>query len=180
MALAYISTGSLSGSPATVTFTGMDDTYNEYQFYFVNIHPETAGNLQFQVNDSGDEGGGFDESPITSSMFVAYHKEDDGGENLGYSDNDNPNQADFTNLLSGLMNDADSSASGLFTLYAPSSGTYVKQWIARFNFHNHTTDYTTDSFTSGYINDVTAITEIRFKMSSDSIDAGSIHMYGVG
>ena len=37
----------------------MDNTYNEYQFYFVNLHPEENGkDFGFQVNATDDAGGG--------------------------------------------------------------------------------------------------------------------------
>jgi len=34
-------------------------------------------------------------------------------------------------------------------------------------------------FTAGYVNTTTALTRIRFKMSSGNIDSGLIKMYGI-
>ena len=182
MGLAFISTGTASGTPATISFTGIDDTYNEYEFHFVNIHAQTAAkNFGFQVNDSGDEGGGFDESYITSSYFVAYNNEAGSDAALSYSSSHDQAQGQaYQTIFHNMDVENKDGCSGILTLYAPASTTYVKHFVARLNGTHHTSEYTMDSHTAGYINDTTAITEISFKMSADNIDAGSIHMYGVG
>jgi hypothetical protein len=57
---------------ASIEFTsGIDSTYKEYVFYFVNMHPATDGaTFQFQGNASG--GSRYNET-ITSTYFNAYH-----------------------------------------------------------------------------------------------------------
>jgi hypothetical protein len=57
MGLTYIASVTASAS-ATVSFTtGIDATYNEYQFHFVNMHPATDNvHFQFQVNAAGQTG----------------------------------------------------------------------------------------------------------------------------
>ena len=51
MALVYIASET-ADEDATLSFTsGLNTSYNEYQFHFVNMHPETNGkNWEFQVN----------------------------------------------------------------------------------------------------------------------------------
>ena len=161
--------------------SGIDGTYDVYEFVFTNLHPENSGvSFQFQVNDSGDEGGAYDESPITSTHWQSYHNEADTAAAINYSGgNDLANEANFQNLFQGQVNGNDSSGSGTFTLYAPSSTTYVKHWTGNFNFHNSDPHYTTQAFAAGYINDATAITQIRFKFSGGDIDAGELKMYGL-
>ena len=62
-------------------------------------------------------------------------------------------------------------------LYAPSSGTYVKHWMAQFSENaQHNAAYNT--WVAGYINNTTAIDDIRFKMASGNLD-GLIKMYGI-
>jgi hypothetical protein len=40
-----------ASSSASISFTtGIDSTYKEYQFYFINIHPATDSNIHFQFN----------------------------------------------------------------------------------------------------------------------------------
>ena len=73
---------------------------------------------------------------------------------------------------------ASASASGVLTLYSPSSTTYVKHFTARVN-HMGGSPVTVDSYTAGYINTTAAIDEISFKFASGNIDAGTIKMFGV-
>ena len=160
----------------------MDNTYNEYQFYFVNIHAATANqDFGFQVNATDDAGGDYDTSPITSTTFNAWHDEADSSTNLTY--NTGTDQAQGTALQQlaydvGIQN--DNGISGKLTIYDPSSTTYVKHFIAELNEMYYNTDpYSIHRFIAGYINDTTAIDEIQFKMSSGNIDEGTIYMYGV-
>ena len=155
-----------------------DNTYNEYQFYFVNMHPETSStSLQFQVNAT--DGADFNDSPIQSTFFEAYHSESGAASALSYSNGrDAANSTSDVDLLGGVHNAVDASVSGILTLYAPSSTTYVKHWMCRSSLMSDT-PANFQTFTAGYINDTTAIDEIRFKMSSGNIDEGTIYMYGV-
>jgi len=167
----------------------MDNTYNEYQFYFVNMHPETNGvDFQFQVNATDDAGGDYDAnapadtSVITSTTFRAYHDEAGTSTDLTYNTADDQEQGaayqTIGNYIGGGAGNDDESCSGVLTIYDPSSPTYVKHFVARssdYMAHDQAGDY----FTAGYINDTTAIDEIRFKMSYGKIDDGTIYMYGV-
>ena len=185
MALIHIASQTASGSPATISFTsGIDATYNEYQFHFVNIHPATDGDFQFQVNATG--GADFNDSFITSTHFRTYHREI-GETTHGPAYNtglDLAQQASYQPLSNGVENEGDNGCSGILTLYDPSSTTYVKHFTSTIQ-SMHAGDYSQNSFAAGYINtddptDQPAITAINFKFSSGSIDAGIIHMYGVG
>ena len=57
-----------ASSSATVSFTsGIDSTYKEYVFKFINMHPATDQvDFQFQANAAG--GSGYNET-ITSTFF---------------------------------------------------------------------------------------------------------------
>ena len=181
MGLTYIASVTASAS-ATLSFTtGIDATYNEYQFHCVSMHPANDNvQLGFQVNASNDTGGGFDTSLITSTAFHAYHNEADSSANIYYQpDSDLAQQALYQTIGLALGNAAKESVSGVLTLYAPSSTTYVKHFTSVVNAHMYH-DYTSNFFSAGYINQTLAIPEISFKMSSGNIDAGTIHMYGVG
>jgi hypothetical protein len=183
MALVYIASVTASSS-TTVAFTsGIDATYNEYQFHFVNMHPQTLEvNFGFQVNAEGASG--FDEA-IISTFFRAYHDEADSYTDLGYNTTHDQATTDGNGTYQVLnyaldQDDNDESACGLLTLYAPSSTTYVKHFTSRTNASHHNTEYSLDAHAAGYINTTAAIDEISFKMSSGNIDSGEIHMYGVG
>ena len=73
-----------ASSSATIDFTsGIDSTYKEYIFKFINIHPATdGGNLGVQFNAAG--GSGFNET-MTTTFFYAYHKEDGSDPTLMYN-----------------------------------------------------------------------------------------------
>jgi hypothetical protein len=179
MGLTYIASVTASAS-ATVSFTtGIDATYNEYQFHMMNMHPATDQALfSFQVNAT--DGADFNDSLITSSAFETFNGEVSGNSLEYRTPGDLAQQALFQQLsTSGCSNDADHAMNGILTLYAPSSTTYVKHFTAKSQFTTGS-NYSTTSFVAGYINDTTAIDEISFKFSTGNIDAGTIHMYGVG
>jgi len=176
MALEYIASVTASSS-ATVAFTsGIDSTYNEYQFHFVNMHPATNEvDFMFQVNAVGASG--FNEV-ITSTFFRAYHGEGDGS-SLAYDGRwDQADGTAYQQLTYETGSDNDQACSGVLTLYDPSSATFVKHFVSRSN-NSYAGDLTIDNHVAGYINVTAALDEISFKFDSGNIDAGSIHMYGV-
>ena len=178
MALIHIASVTASAS-ATVSFTtGIDATYNEYQWHFVNMHPSAQpSNFSFQVNASGQTG--FNET-ITSTSFRAIHNEGNTDASLTYeAARDQAQGTAYQVMTAAQGTDADQSASGVLTLYAPSSTTYVKHFTSTVQF-SHQSDYSIQSFTAGYVNVTAAIDEISFKFDTGNIDAGTIHMYGVG
>lgn len=167
-----------ASSSATLEFTsGIDSTYNEYQWHFVNMHPATnAANFQFQVNAAGASG--FNET-MTTTTFMALHNESDAYAYLAYRDyQDQANGTAYQTLAESCGNGGDMGTSGVLTLYEPSSTTYVKHftWRGSYVFDGPRAD---DYYAAGYINVTSAIDEISFKFSSGNIDAGVIKMYGV-
>ncbi len=84
----------------------------------------------------------------------------------------------FHNLHNGVGNENDECASGYLHLFNPSSTTFVKHFISRFQV-NHKSDISYDMYSAGYFNTTSAIDEIQFKMSSGNIDAGDICLYGI-
>ena len=178
MGLTYIASVTASAS-ATVSFTtGIDATYNEYQFHMVNMHPASDSvDFLFQVNAAGASG--FNET-ITSTNFRAVHDEADSTTWFNYDTGDDQAQGTAYQSIANYQGyDNDQGVSGVLTLYAPSSTTYVKHFTSRVNAIA-SNDYINDSFAAGYINVTAAIDEISFKFSSGNIDLGTIHMYGVG
>ena len=170
---------SLGASSSIDITSGIDSTYDVYEFIFTNMHPATNNvDFHFQVNASG--GSGFNET-ITSTIFVAYHGETTDASHFGYNPSEAADQAQGTNyqvLAYETGNGGDEVCSGILTLYAPSSTTYVKHFMARTNNY-YSTDYTIDNNVAGYINTTSAIDEISFKFDSGNIDAGVIKMYGL-
>jgi hypothetical protein len=176
-ALVLISEQTASSS-STIDFTsGIDSTYKEYIFKFIDIHPATDGtDFSFQV----ETGTNTDyNQTITSTYFRARHDEDDSGTQLTYATgNDLAQSTSFQIIAGDIGNDNDQSYSGTLHLFDPSSTTFVKHFISSGN-EARNDDRTANNYPAGYINDTTAITRIRFKMASGNIDSGTIKMYGV-
>jgi hypothetical protein len=173
-----IATATASAS-ATLSFTlGLDSLYDAYEFRFDNIHPATDGvDFQFQVNAAGQAG--FNEV-ITSTTFSSKHTESDSVAALGYvTGMDQAQGSAYQSIGSSVTGfDNDQSQSGILTLYAPSSTTYVKHFTSVGN-GSSSSNYSFQLFAAGYINVTAAIDEISFKMSSGNIDLGVIKMYGI-
>jgi hypothetical protein len=178
MGLTYISTATASSSASLDITSGIDSTYNEYQFHFVNMNIATdADEFSFQVNAAGQSG--FNET-ITSTVFFAYHAENDAYTNFAYHTGEDQAQGTaYQTLARNVANDADGSLSGVLTLYAPSSTTYVKHFTATTQYMHENPD-SWNANVAGYINTTSAIDEISFKAMAGNIDSGTIHMYGVG
>ena len=172
-----IATDTSNGSDASLGFTsGIDSTYDVYEFIFTNIHPETSDqDFEFQVST----GSGFDQLNITSTFFYAYNPEGGGTANVVYvAEEDQHNTAGYQHLVPHQGGAAEESLSGVLTLYAPSSTTYVKHFMARFN-GNLLGEYSIGNHIAGYINTTSAIDEIDFKFASGEIQGGEIKMYGL-
>jgi hypothetical protein len=174
--LILISTQTASNS-ATISFTtGLDSTYDEYQFKFINIHARTDGNgLQF--NMSIDGGSNYNVTKTTTN-FQAYHSENDASTALTYDTGaDLAQSTAYQPIGREIGSGADESLCGDLTLFNPSSTTYVKHFISRTNVYFYA-DYSIDTFVAGYGNTTSAINAIRFQMSSGNFD-GDIKLYGV-
>jgi len=157
----------------------LDATYPIYMFKFINIHPATDDKaFTFQANASG--GSGYNET-ITSTQFQAYHREDGASSALGYNTGQDQAQGTGFQSMSGLLsNDNDASASGELFIYNPSSTTFVKHFMSKFqDMEAGTSKVSVQLYTAGYFNTTSAIDEFQFKMSSGNIDSGTIKLYGI-
>jgi len=176
-ALVLISEQTASSS-STISFTsGIDSTYKEYIFKFIDIHGET-NNKELTFQGSTNSGSSYGLT-ITSTAFLAYHNEAGNSAVLEYGSNSDQAQATGFQMISGNAgNGNDESISGTLHLFDPSNTTFIKHFIARSNCYN-ANDYSQDCYTAGYFNTTSAIDAIQFKMVSGNIDSGTIKMYGV-
>jgi hypothetical protein len=166
-----------ASNSASISFTtGIDSTYKEYQFYFIDINPATDG-TDFSFNMSTDSGSSYNVTK-TSSFFRSFHFEDDTSAGIDYITTTDLAQSTAFQLLTenGLSNDADASLSGSLTIFNPASTTYVKHYISTNSLIKVT--YAINSFIAGYGNTTSAINAIQFKMASGNFD-GTILMYGI-
>jgi len=153
-------------------------SYKEYKFFFVNMHPATD-NVDLTFNFSTDNGSNYNVTK-TSTFFFAFHNEANTATALNYEANSDLAQSTAFQPLtkSGIGNANDESASGFLHIFNPSSTTYVKHFIGRLN-HYVDNNFTLDNFPAGYANTTSALTNIKFQMSSGNIDDGKILMFGL-
>jgi len=179
--LTLISTQTASSS-ATISFTtGLDSTYDEYQFKFINININGGtSDAQLTFNLSTDAGSNYNVTK-TTTFFRAYHNEDDTDAGLDYSTGGDLAQSTSFQIISqGLPNDADSNASGSLTLFNPSSTTYVKHFMSDINgIRPLGNGASYRILVAGYGNTTSAVNAIRFQMTSGNIINGIIKLYGV-
>ena len=189
---AAVPTGSLillstqtASSSASIEFTsGIDSTYSSYVFKFINIHAGTSA-VDFTFQASTDGGSTYGVT-TTSTAFRAYHQEDGVNSGLGYITDDDLAQSTSFQVLSpvggatALGTDNDSNLNGTLQIFSPSSNTFVKHFITRTTFFDRfSPNSAVDGYIAGYANTTSALTNIKFQMSSGNIDDGKILLFGL-
>ena len=161
-----------ASSSASISFTsGIDNTYKEYVFEFINISPATDDKaFQFQAGSSYN-------TTITSTTFRPYHTESDASGLAYVAGEDQAQGTAFQSIGFSLSNQADSSGSGELHLFNPASTTFVKNFYSTFQYMANAPG-SVEFFLGGYLNITSAITQVQFKFSSGNFD-GTIKMYGI-
>ena len=175
--LTHIATQTASSS-ASINFTsGIDSTYKEYIFYFVNMHPSSDG-ANFTFQGSTDGGSNYN-TTMTTTYFTAFHNEAGSDTSLTYeSGRDLSQSTSFKTLINEVGNDNDQCCSGFLHLFNPSSATFAKHFICDVsNYFN--ADYNMRALTSGYFNSTSALNAVSYKFSSGNIDSGQILLFGL-
>ena len=183
MAMTLLSTATASSSASLAFTSGIDSTYKLYIFKFIDIHPASNG-VYFTWQGSIDGGSNYNVT-CTTSMFRAFHAEDDSGTPaLNYDSGSDASQlTSYINIDGQMANANDSATAGEIFLFNPSNTTYVKHWYSTGNVMTHHDDpakLIQVHYTQGYFNTTDNIDAVSFKMQSGNIDAGTIQMYGVG
>jgi len=175
-AMTLISTATASSS-ATLSFTDIDDTYDEYVFKFINIHPATDAQT-FQFNLSTDGGSNYNVTK-TSTWFQSFHNEADSAASLSYENGyDLAQSTSDQPIVYQVGNGNDEQVSGMIQLFNPASTTFVKHFIGRCSSYYYTNGNLCGHF-AGYGNTTSAVNAVIFKMSSGNIDSGVIKLYGI-
>ena len=166
-----------SGDSTISITSGIDSTYKEYIFRFINLHPSANDSaIRWQANASGESG--YNET-ITSTSFSAIHYESGSGGALAYlTSSDQAEGTAAQTITDSIGSDNDQCISGELILYHPSDTTFPTHFITRVSNILHS-DGANSQYKTGMINTTGAITEIQFTPSSGTIDAGTIKLYGV-
>ena len=177
--MVLISTQTASSS-STISFTsGIDSTYKEYIFKFINMHP-ASDSQAFQFQGSTDSGSNYNTS-MQTTLFRAYHYQDGtSGEALQYRDLDQASGTSFQRITDNIGAGNDECCVGMMHLFNPSNTTFMKHFIFNMQEHNATGDgVSLNMFTSGYFQTTSAIDAIQFKFVSGAIESGTIKLYGI-
>ena len=178
--LNLISTQTISSPTASVSFTsGINSTYKEYIFKFINIHC-SADDDDFRYNFSIDGGSNYN-AIKTTTIFYALHREDGADSELAYeASSDIAQGTGYQRFCAGglMSGDNDHSLSGTLHLFDPSNTTFVKHFMTNTN-HNNKSNYSINTRSAGYANTTSAINAVDFKVESNTIDSGVIKLYGI-
>ena len=167
-----------ASSDATVSIaSGIDSTYKLYVITCKNIHPETT-NSEFRINFR--DGGSAYDATKTTTFVKSRHAENDAVAATVYDDGGDLAESTGGHLLmENVGADNDASCSGIIYLFDPSSTTFVKHFITDFN--SSSGDNSSDHIqVAGYCNVTAAIDGVQFSFSADSIQSGTIKLYGLG
>jgi len=172
-----ISTFTSDGSDATADFTsGLDSTYDEYCFRFIDIHPETD-NQAFTFNCSIDGGSNYNVAKLSSSFVsealndASYGVQYEAGQDLASSTADQG-----IHFESGA--DADQAFSGYLHIWGVSGTTFYKSFMAKCVGDSYN-NFSRTNFVEGRAETTSAIDAIQFKYGSGDIQAGKIKLYGI-
>ena len=171
-----------ASSSATLSFTsGIDSTYKEYIFKFIDIHPSSTdvNGESFKFNFSIDGGSNYNVAK-TSTFFYALNTEADSNYFSYYNGGDLGNSTGDQIVTSELGGDNDQSVAGFLHLFNPSDTVGVKHFIAQFN-EARASDGSEANYLSGYANTTSAINAVQFSMtrSGETIQSRSIKLYGI-
>jgi hypothetical protein len=174
-AMTLLSTQTASSS-ATISFTsGIDSTYDEYVFKFINIHPSANTFFSFQTSTNGGSSYGV---TVTTTFFRGQlHSADGSSETVAYDASMDLAQSTGNVYLGRpVATDNDASLSGTLKFFSPSSDTFVKHYMYN---NSIISNYIQNAFGAGYFNTTSAINAVKFQFESGNIDSGVIKLYGI-
>ena len=166
-----------ASSSSTISFTsGIDSTYKEYVFKFIDVHPATdQADLQVNFRDGSTA---YDATKTTTNVQT-FHNEADDTTGLAYdTGRDLAQSTAVLNIARMIGNSNDESGCGTLHLYDPSNTTFVKHFILDTQCYNEG-DFSVRRLIAGYCNTTSAIDGVQFSFSSGNIDAGTFKLYGV-
>jgi hypothetical protein len=171
-----------ASSSASVSFVNgssdvvFDDTFDVYEFHFINIHPATNDvEFGFKATSNGSDFG-----ISTTATFNFSYQAEGGGNSSTYAYNDtydSHGNTGLVNILHSVGNGNDECFGGRLKVYNPASTTFVKHFDSRIS-NLHAADLIQETNCCGYVNTTSAITGLQFAMSSGNIDAGTIKLIG--
>lgn len=163
-----------ASTDTSVEFTGIDDTYEEYELHIVNMTVSSDG-ADLYMRVSTDGGSSYVSSSdyatlgIRQSTAAATSVDGAGGDGL--------NQMYIDHGISGTGNDTGESLSVVVKMFNPASSTqyFHTQSMATFVQANNYAHV----IRSNWYEDVTAVDAIQIFLSNGNIVSGEFKLYGV-
>ena len=157
----------------------LDNTYTTYLFKFYNMHP-SGNQTDLTFNMSIDGGSNYNVAK-TTSFFLATQSEA-GSTAFEYNKGFDLAQGTGGQLIAVDTGNAnDESNSGELWLFNPSSTTFVKHFMSKFNSYNGyvVVSYADSHYATGYGNTTSAVDAVQFQFDSGTIDTGTIKLFGI-
>ena len=160
-----------ASASATLDFTGfISSSYDVYVFEFMNIVPATAAvNFQMRVGTGAgptwDSGSNYNYAEFVSTTGAGTAQASSAGTTAIV-------------LMNNLSTAANKSSIGHVKLYTPSNTSYEKA-VSYQTYHAQNGGGSTQLVGGGAYLSTTAVTGVRFLMSSGNITAGTIRVYGI-
>ena len=176
-----ISTTTLSGN-SEFAFTGFSSDYKSLMWQFVGMNGSAHdSDLVFRCRESGEDYGIY----TTTSAFRVVNPNSGSGA-LQYQPAADAAHSDQEIIFGYNLDDGSEAAntanSGVFQLFNPTSGIFIKQFSTQIDGGFATSGGGAQNFsTGGYINTTTALEAIEFKWDdpTGTMDAGKILYWGI-
>ena len=167
---------------SSVEFTSIKQTdFDEHLVVIRDFHNDTD-NRQCTISFSSD--GTNYNRPVVSTYVNAVKREDDGINGSGFNYQDDYSHGGGTSgqeVIVDNASDSDNAGFGIIRLYNLGSSTFVKHYISEFSSMSSggsDGDSASHHLASGYINDTSAVTALKFDSNQGTID-GTIQIFGV-
>jgi hypothetical protein len=155
---------------ATMSFTGIDSTYDRYVFTLEALRPATdATRLYLLTSTNG--GTGYDTGGSDYVSFVSYMT--GGTAAVDVNDNDA-----FLRVGPPTGNASSESVNGTMELHSPSNTAMFTQVSGRGSF-SHTNGTVKAWYQAGARKSAADVDAVQFKMAAGNITSGTIRMYGI-
>ena len=177
--MVFISSQIVTSSSASVSFTsGIDSTYDEYVFVYIDIHPSAEANFRFQADTSA---GSSYATTMTTTNYSAYQTVGTPPPTVSWQGGSSVQAqgTSFQPLTEGISSDSDHSGSGILHVFNPASTTYVKNFYSKSQMTAGWHGAVTTQVVAGYFNTTAALSKFQFKLNTGTIDAGTFYLYGI-
>lgn len=174
--IALISTQTASSSSTIDFTTGIDSTYGVYIFKWVGIVPATDGAYGQVV--FGTAGPSWGITKITTTWSCGNSENDSNSGPAYQTDTDNTDNTNPAYLTREIGNYSGENANVELWLFKPWATDYNKQIWARSSIYQYS-NYAEGDFLGGWLRTNSAITAVRFQLTTGNMASGKIKMYGL-